>query len=343
MTQNKVSKIALKLTCDTKITLNINSIKNAKVYKLNSNTYNCMFIMWHSYRKRIRNYVVKDFVNEEAAILDIAEWDGVYHDEIFESATLVIDKGNVARSSPLSTTLEDKADVVLKIAQECVESPSVDSVLLKYLKNKVIIHADYAAIREVANQMMTDMENEMKRSFALQTKLKPWQKELADLFDTAADRRSIYWIYDKIGNTGKTFLGSYLEGLYPQQVVNVQSTKADAILYCLQDVHYPRGVILDMTRSKGGEYISYDLIEQIKAGNILSTKYKPRRRHFRPIHVFIMSNGLPEVRKLSLDRWQIIEIITQEDSKGCETLRWYNQKDLVKVECTLVSECKPSF
>lgn len=39
---------------------------------------------------------------------------------------------------------------------------------------------------------------------------KDWQQELIDITKTTADDRTIYWIIDRNGNTGKTFLCMYL-------------------------------------------------------------------------------------------------------------------------------------
>jgi len=70
--------------------------------------------------------------------------------------------------------------------------------------------------------------------------------------------------------------------------------------------------LFDFPRS-GGNYINYELIETVKDGYWEYGKYEGgtvRRRD--KAFVFCFSNEFPDVIKLSLDRWKIIEIVTRD-------------------------------
>ena len=67
-------------------------------------------------------------------------------------------------------------------------------------------------------------------------------------------------------------------------------------------------VFVDAPRSKQGEYLQCDFIEELKNGYVFSTKYESRFKRFHPPHVVIMMNEMPDMTKLSEDRYNIQEI-----------------------------------
>lgn len=69
-----------------------------------------------------------------------------------------------------------------------------------------------------------------------------------------------------------------------------------------------RVLFIDAPRSKQGEYIQYDFLEDVKNGRIFSGKYESRMKRLGPCHVVVMMNELPDMLKLSEDRYNIIEI-----------------------------------
>ena len=44
--------------------------------------------------------------------------------------------------------------------------------------------------------------------------LRPWQKDLFTIFQCSPDDRTVMWIYDKSGNTGKCWFQNYIEAYY---------------------------------------------------------------------------------------------------------------------------------
>ena len=54
--------------------------------------------------------------------------------------------------------------------------------------------------------------------------------------------------------------------------------------------------------------VSYNAIEQLKDGLVFSSKYEGGVKMFNPPHVIIFANWLPDVKTLSEDRWNIVNI-----------------------------------
>eukprot|EP00112_Aurelia_sp_Birch-Aquarium-sp1_P026323 Seg9278.1 transcript_id=Seg9278.1/GoldUCD/mRNA.D3Y31 product="Master replication protein" protein_id=Seg9278.1/GoldUCD/D3Y31 len=76
------------------------------------------------------------------------------------------------------------------------------------------------------------------------------------------------------------------------------------------DVLYAYGgqkiVIIDLTRAQL-ERINFDVIEMLKNGMFLSTKYVSQQKLYDPPHVVIFANQMPDRSKLSEDRWRIFK------------------------------------
>lgn len=62
-------------------------------------------------------------------------------------------------------------------------------------------------------------------------------------------------------------------------------------------------------RSKQGEFIQYDFLEDVKNGQIFSPKYNSgmKRLRMKP-HVVVMMNEPPDEEKLSRDRYLIYDL-----------------------------------
>ena len=66
----------------------------------------------------------------------------------------------------------------------------------------------------------------------------------------------------------------------------------------------PRAVLFIFPRSVE-DYVSYDAIESVKDGIFFSGKYDSGMCLFPNPHVYIFANFLPDLDKLTSDRWKI--------------------------------------
>ena len=69
----------------------------------------------------------------------------------------------------------------------------------------------------------------------------------------------------------------------------------------------PPIVIIDIPRCNGG-FVSYQAIESIKNGIMVSTKYESGMVRFNKPHLLIFANEPPNMEKLSKDRWVVTEL-----------------------------------
>ncbi len=120
--------------------------------------------------------------------------------------------------------------------------------------------------------------------------------------------RKINWLYDKKGNSGKSFLTKYLMKI--ENALVVEGKKHDIFHQiakrCKLGVSIPI-VIIDVPRSSYNN-ISYSAIECIKNGFISSGKYEGGQYDFKSPHVYVFANKAPDKTKFSKDRWNIKKI-----------------------------------
>lgn len=137
-----------------------------------------------------------------------------------------------------------------------------------------------------------------------------WQKDILNKIESTPDNRTINWYWDTEGNIGKSFLTKYIDLKYD---IIIADGKKDNIFNQIR-IHMelekiPKIIVLDVPRHNI-EYINYGVLEQIKNGLIYSGKYEGGKCRFPHPHVIIFANSPPIKEKMSIDRWNIINIST---------------------------------
>ncbi|AXH76314.1 MAG: putative viral replication protein [Sthenivirus nowtis] len=135
--------------------------------------------------------------------------------------------------------------------------------------------------------------------------LKPWQQELNDILIHEADTRTVNFVVDVRGNSGKSWFAHYFASLHLRVQVMLPGKKAD-MAYALDQTI--RVLFVDAPRSKQGEFIQYDFLEDVKNGYVYSPKYESRFKRMAKCHVVVLMNEHPDMSKLSADRYNIIVI-----------------------------------
>lgn len=136
--------------------------------------------------------------------------------------------------------------------------------------------------------------------------LRPWQQNLKTKLELEPDRRKVIFIVDEVGNSGKSWFAHYYTKLIGETCqVMLPGRKAD-MAYALKPGL--KVFFLDAPRSKQGEYIQYDFLEDLKNGYVFSTKYESRIKKYEPMHIVVNMNENPDRTKLSADRYDIIQI-----------------------------------
>lgn len=136
--------------------------------------------------------------------------------------------------------------------------------------------------------------------------LYPWQESLFHELKLPADPRKVIFCVDEKGNSGKSWFCHYTSSILSNVQILLPGKKADMCMMVETDVKI---IFLDATRSKQGEYILYDFLEELKNRYIFSSKYYSMLKTLRHVpHVVVMMNENPDMNKLSIDRYHILEV-----------------------------------
>lgn len=141
-----------------------------------------------------------------------------------------------------------------------------------------------------------------RRPIEIITELHAWQLTLRDILEEKPDNRTVHWYYDLIGGTGKTSFCKYIVSTTNARYFNNNRTADVAHAWNGESI-----VLFDFMRDDP-QYINYRVIEQLKNGILFSGKYESKQKVFNSPHVVCFANYLPNMAKLSADRWHIVEI-----------------------------------
>jgi hypothetical protein len=141
--------------------------------------------------------------------------------------------------------------------------------------------------------------------------LRQWQQELLDIIKNEPDPRNIKWIWDSKGNTGKSWMATYLGAIHGATLLT-PGKKADLAFIFSQK---PTSVVVfDLSRTsepdegKNSLDSIYSLAEDLKNGRVVSTKYESKTIFYTPCHVIFFANFPPDMSKWSPDRYDIQEL-----------------------------------
>lgn len=137
----------------------------------------------------------------------------------------------------------------------------------------------------------------------------PWQKCVIRELSKPPNDRTIEWLWEEDGNTGKTALCIHICMKY-KDAIYVAGKSQDIFYGILQKIlggTAPRILLIDIPRSCQ-KYLSYQALEKVKDGIFFSGKYESNMVLYDPPHVYCFANFHPEKEWLSKDRWHIRKI-----------------------------------
>lgn len=149
--------------------------------------------------------------------------------------------------------------------------------------------------------------------------LRPWQKEALKRIQEQNDRQ-IMVIINPRGNEGKSWLlGALWERglahvLYVESVASV--IKDTASLYI--DQGYRDIIVIDIPRTSKWTPEMYESLERIKDGLVRDPRYNNRTVNIRGVKIIVTTNYVPNVRKLTKDRWDVYLLENGELKQGGE-------------------------
>lgn len=154
-----------------------------------------------------------------------------------------------------------------------------------------------------------------------ETILRKFQIDIKEILNSQNDR-NILWLFDEGGEEGKSFLVTYLLDHYDAFVSNGGKFNDIAYTYDYQEIvcfDLPRGLEPDSDRM----IPVYKAMECFKDGRISSNKYQSILKRFKPCKVLVTSNYLPNIDKMSKDRWEIYNVENGKLTK----IHWRDVRD----------------
>lgn len=130
-----------------------------------------------------------------------------------------------------------------------------------------------------------------------------WQHGLMEYLHGDPDPRKIRWYIDEAGGSGKSTFARHLSRIR-EPLLHAYVITGGRHTDIYYGFNYERVIVFDFARTKE-EAVPWEVIENMKNGYFLSTKYEVRQVHFEIPHVIIFSNFSPDRSKLSADRWDV--------------------------------------
>lgn len=155
----------------------------------------------------------------------------------------------------------------------------------------------------------------------------PFQKSLLDIIKGPVNKNKIIWVYDPIGQTGKTeflrycFLNHNIPFSYGgkcSDIINLVFNNRENLLKQEKPCF-----IYNFGRDTEPDKISYKSMEQISDGTISNTKFEGACFVFNKPHVIVLANCLPITDKLTASRWIIKKV---EDKHLIDYTEWTTER-----------------
>jgi hypothetical protein len=161
----------------------------------------------------------------------------------------------------------------------------------KYVNELIHVTRQEDAYKRIQEEMAT-------------VELRDWQQQLFDLLKEPPHPRKIYWVYDPVGNKGKSFFAKWLRSQFPLGDVETYSGgKSADIAY---QIDLPKIIVFDICRDP--DFMPNQLIEDVKNGIFMSPKYESVMKEIPVPHVLVLSNSTPKHGTFSADRIELIAI-----------------------------------
>jgi len=159
--------------------------------------------------------------------------------------------------------------------------------------------------------------------------LRPFQKALEDIILGPVNEGKIVWVYDSVGQLGKTQLVRRWNIKY-KIPFSYGGKCADIINLVFNNKEYFLGddkccMVYNFGREVENDKISYKSMEQVSDGAISNTKFEANCFVMNAPHVIVLSNCLPLFDKLTANRW----IVKTIDPKTFELEDWKEEKKKV--------------
>ena len=172
----------------------------------------------------------------------------------------------------------------------------------------------------IAKQSVLKEEERVEKATKImdQKNLKQWQKYLKTYCEAPVNDREILVILDEQGNSGKSFFMKNYKILNPETTCIMSNAHKRDLMHVLSKLPLLETIFFNIPRS-GHERINYEAIEEVKDGELFSTKYNGTDISINATRMIICTNMVLEWKALSIDRWKIMIINSNRDDFVIQT------------------------
>lgn len=138
----------------------------------------------------------------------------------------------------------------------------------------------------------------------------PWQQDWHDrVMGGEGNYRSIDWIWESCGNTGKSYWAKEMFKRYPKEIYVLKQMGgaekcATIIQNALSSGWTGHCLIIDLPRNAEDKSI-YEPLESIRDGMVTAVRYQGQTMCFDIAWVVVLANFTPNTFSMSQDRWRI--------------------------------------
>ena len=212
--------------------------------------------------------------------------------------------GNLSRHMKTHTKTQGILDNIKKDQEDFDQVRKTGQIVEELLKN---CNIDPRSLRREYSKALEIIDVPDK----ITDTLRPWQQNLLESIKPSD--RNIIWVVGRNGAEGKSWFQRYLVQHHGSQRVfdTTIEKRSDGILHALSKriVSLIDVFIFNIPKSFSIDNVPYNLFEQIKDGQAISTKYDSKVLRFTtPNVVLVFANAQPCRSKMSLDRWQTFNI-----------------------------------
>lgn len=164
--------------------------------------------------------------------------------------------------------------------------------------------------------------------------LRPFQKSLETIILNEVNEGKIHWVYDKVGQNGKTDFLRYMNVThkvpfaYGGKCADIMNLIYNSKDYFLKSDK--AAMIFNFGRDTDPNKISYKSLEQASDGAIFNSKFEAGCFVCNKPHIVVLSNCLPVLNKMTSSRWLIYSI---NENKELIHYNIYEDDTDVKNQC----------
>lgn len=139
-----------------------------------------------------------------------------------------------------------------------------------------------------------------------ESKMPAWQQSMLAIVSKEPDDRTMHWVYDPIGNNGKTKFCKYL--VFKRNAVGLVYGHSGDVLNLVSKLPNRPIYAWNLTRAKPANLSELDLysaMESVKDGFFVNLKYETKQVLMEPPHVIVFANHRPQLHQISSDRWKL--------------------------------------